>query len=88
MAEKVKKYDADKQNKFRKSKYLDAVFALLGRFGFAMEGADAPDSVKITVGYPEKPAVLTALHGFAQAKICRISFGFDFAKFNYRVFAH
>ncbi len=38
--------------------------------------------------YPDNPAVLTVLHSFAQAKICRISFGFDFTKCNYRVFSY
>ena len=53
-----------------------------------MNGLDVPETPALDILYPTNPALLTVIHAFASAKICRISFGFDFVKCNYRVFAH
>ena len=88
LSETVKEYESEKQQKYWTAKHLRDVFDCLVRFGFAVEESEVPEPSALTVGYPENPAVLTVLHSFAQAKICRISFGFDFTKCNYRVFSH
>lgn len=88
LADTVKESDREKQDKFYTTKHMRMVFDCLITFGFVFDGLDAPETLAVDVRYPENPAVLTVLHAFASAKICRISFGFDFAKCNYRVFAH
>lgn len=87
LADDINEYDAEKRTKYFKSKHVDLVFECLGRFGFHFERTDdASDEICVT--YPEHPTVVTALHAFASLRICRISFGFDFTKFNHRVLAH
>lgn len=85
LAEVIKEYDTEKQRKYWTSRHLPDVFDCLSGFGFVFDGIGTP---MLEIRYPENSAVLTVLHSFAQAKICRISFGFDFTKCNYRVFAH
>ncbi len=88
LAETINKYDNAKQDKFFEAKYLPLVFACLERFGFCFDGLEKGPKINITVTYPENPSVLKVLKAFAALGICRVSFGFDFTKFNYRVFAH
>lgn len=88
LSDTVKKHDPEKQLKFWTARHLPAVFACLVRFGFAVDGIDASKLTTLKIRYPQNPAVLTVLHSFAQTNICRSSFGFDFTKCNYRVFAH
>ncbi len=88
LSDTVKEFEKEKQDKFFTSKHMQMVFDCLAKFGFTFDGLDALETQVIEVRYPENPAVLTVLHSFAQAKICRINFGFDFTKCNYRVFAH
>ncbi len=88
LSEIVKEHEPEKQQKYWTSKHLRDVFECLVRFGFTMEESEVLEPPALKIGYPENPVVLTVLHSFAQAKICRISFGFDFTKCNYRVFAH
>ena len=85
LAEIIKESAPEKQAKFFASKHLREVFGCLERFGFVFDGLDTPE---LTVSFPENPAVLTVLRSFTSARICRISFGFDFTKCNYRVFAY
>lgn len=88
LAETVKEYEREKQDKFFTSKHMRAVFDCLASFGFVIDGLDAPEVFVLHIRYPASPAVLIALKAFAMPKICCLSFGFDFTKFNYRVFAH
>jgi len=88
LSETVKEFEKDKQDKFYTSRHLHEIFDLLGRFGFTAEDSDTLEPPALKIRYPGNPAVLTVLHAFTQARICRISFGFDFTKCNYRVFAH
>jgi len=88
LVDTIKESDKEKQDKFYKTKHMRAVFDCLTGFGFVFDGLDAPDTQVLDVRYPENPAVLTVLCAFASPKICRVSFGFDFTKCNYRVFAH
>ena len=85
LAETINEYDIEKQRKFFEAKHMRSVFACLEKFGFEIDGLDAE---KIVVCYPENPPVMTVIKAFATPRVCRISFGFDFTKFNYRVFAH
>lgn len=88
LADTVKESEKEKQDKFYTAKHMRMVFDCLTKFGFVFDGLDTPETLALDVRFPENPAVLTVLHAFASAKICRISFGFDFVKCNYRVFAH
>lgn len=88
LSDTVKEFEKEKQDKFFASKHMRMVFDCLSRFGFVFGGLETPETPTLNVRYPENPAILTVLHSFARAKICRISFGFDFTKCNYRVFAH
>ena len=88
LAEVIKESGKEKQEKFFAAKHMRMVFGCLTTFGFVFDGLDVPETQALEMRYPENPAVLTVLHAFASAKICRISFGFDFVKCNYRVFAH
>lgn len=85
LAENVKEHDANKRNKFFESKHMRSVFECLQKFGFQIDGLDH-EILHIQVS--NQPSVLIALKAFSTPKICRISFGFDFTKFNYRVFNH
>jgi hypothetical protein len=67
---------------------MRALFVCLERFGFEARGLNQSDPASLTLCYPARPAVMAALKAFAAPRICRVSFGFDFTKFNYRVFAH
>lgn len=87
LSETVKEYEQEKQKKFWFSKHLSAVFDCLSLFGFSVTGLNHPEITVLEIRYLENPGVLTVLHSFAQAKLCRICFGFDFTKCNYRVFA-
>ena len=86
LADTVKEFEKEKQDKFYTAKHMRMVFDCLTKFGFVFGGPDTPET--LDVRYPENPAVLTVLHAFASCKICRISFGFDFVKCNYRVLTH
>ena len=88
LAETIKRYDKIKQDKFFESKHLRAVLACLERFGFCFDGLEQDPKTEITVTYPDNPSVLKVLRAFAKHNICRVSFGFDFTKFNFRVLAH
>lgn len=85
LADTIKEFDKEKQDKYYSSKHMQAVFDCLTQFGFRFNSMETP---MLEIRYPQNPAVLTVLQAFASAKICRISFGFDFTKCNYRVFAH
>ena len=90
LAEKINEYSNEKQYKFFEVKNMRSVFECLKTFGFEIYGLDA-DINKIniiTVCYPKHPSVMNVIKAFAKPRVCRISFGFDFTKFNYRVFAH
>lgn len=88
LADVLKESGKENQDKFFIAKHMRMVFDCLTDFGFVLGGLDSPETLTLDIQYPENPAVLTVLHSFASAKICRISFGFDFTKCNYRVFAH
>ncbi|MCL2488159.1 MAG: hypothetical protein FWE80_05690 [Oscillospiraceae bacterium] len=90
LSEKINVYEPDKQRKFFQSKHLRAVFACLEAFGFEMGGigAEAHDITAITIRYPRRPSVIPVIKAFAAPRICRVSFGLDYTKFNHRVFAH
>jgi len=90
MAEKLNEYDRDKQNRFFESKNMRLVFSCLEKFGFEIGGIDTDikNMISISVRYPKQPSVINVIKAFAAPRVCRASFGFDFAKFNYRVFAH
>ena len=88
LAETVKEYDDDKRNKFFEAKHLRLVFSCLQKFGFQLKGLDDSEIRIVEISYPQHPSVITTLKAFCMPKICRISFGFDFTKFNYRVFAY
>lgn len=88
LAETIKEFEKEKQDKFYASKHMRSVFACFAKFGFVIDELDAPDIVTLEIQYPADPAVITVLKAFAVPKVCRLSFGFDFAKCNYRVFAH
>ena len=90
LADTLKKHDRDKQNKFFETKYVRAVFGLFERFGFEIKGlAKNPENISdIIISYPGCPAVIKVIKAFVMPRICKIGFGFDFTKFNYRVFSH
>ena len=88
LAETIKESGKEKQEKFFAAKHMRMVFDCLTNFGFIVNGLDVPETLALDILYPTNPALLTVIHAFASAKICRISFGFDFVKCNYRVFAH
>jgi len=90
LADHLKQHDRDKQNKFFKAKYVHAVFGLYEKFGFEIKGL--PEAYEknsnITISYPSQPSIVKVIKAFAMPRICKIGFGFDFTKFNYRVFSH
>jgi len=90
LAETVKKHDRDKQNKFFETKYVHAIFGLFVKFGFEIKGLDKnPDNISdIAISHPTCPSVIKVIKAFAMPRVCKIGFGFDFTKFNYRVFSH
>ena len=91
LASSINVFDADRRNKFFESKHIRPVFRILERFGFAVDGAGDEayeDAATLKIRYPQLPSVINAMKSFALPEICRASFGFDYAKFNYRVFAH
>ena len=96
LSEKINEYGKDKQNKFYGTKNMRSVFACLEKFGFEMDGINGIDGIdtdinkiaSITVRYPKRPSVINVMKAFAMPRVCRISFGFDFTKFNDRVFSH
>ena len=90
LAETLKSHDKEKQNKFYKSKYMRSVFECLEKFGFEIKGlADELENIsEIEICYPQMPSVINVIKSFSMPRICRINFGFDYTKFNYRVFAH
>ncbi len=85
LSDTTNEYRKDKQDKFFISKHMKLVFECLERFGFCIDGIEKEN---VTVNFPEYPAVLKVLKAFSALNICRVSFGFDFTKFNYRVFAY
>ena len=88
LAETIKEYDINKRNKFFESKHMRSVFECLQMFGFKVEGLEDSEIKSLRIQYPQQPSVIIALKAFSTPNICRISFGFDFTKFNYRVFSH
>lgn len=88
LAETIKEFGKEKQEKYFAAKHMRMVFDCLTDFGFIVNGLDVPETPALDILYPTNPALLTVIHAFASVKICRISFGFDFVKCNYRVFAH
>jgi len=90
LADTIKKHDNDKQLKFFKTKYVRAVFGLYEKFGFEIKGLDGTyeNFSNITISYPGMPSIITVIKAFAMPRICKIGFGFDFTKLNYRVFSH
>ena len=88
LAETIKEFGKEKQEKYFAAKHMRMVFDCLTDFGFIVNGLDVPETPALDILYPTNPALLTVIHALASAKICRISFGFDFVKCNYRVFAH
>jgi hypothetical protein len=90
LSEKINEYDKNKQSKFFESKNMRSVFLCLEKFGFELNGIDTDINKinSITIRYPKQPFVINVIKAFALPRVCRISFGFDFTKFNYRVFAH
>lgn len=87
LAETVKQFDREKQEKFYLAKHLPAVFACLTKFGFTVDETEASDTT-VELRYPADPSVISVLKAFSEPRICRVSFGFDFTKCNYRVFAY
>lgn len=88
LAESVNDYDKDKQKKFFETKHMRSVFECFEKFGFVVEGLDKEEFTTMTINYPKLPSVAKVIKAFAMPRICRVSFGFDFTKFNYRVFSH
>lgn len=87
LAETLNLYDVDKQNKFFETKHMRSLFECLSTFGFVIDGLNS-NLGSLQFSYPDNPAVIIALKAFSSPNICRSSFGFDFTKFNYRIFAH
>ncbi|MDL2287033.1 hypothetical protein LJB90_00495 [Eubacteriales bacterium OttesenSCG-928-G02] len=88
LAVALNEYSKDKQDKFFDTKQMRSVFDCLEEFGFEFDGLNKENNAKIAVKYPENPSILKVLKAFSLLNICRVSFGFDFTKLNYRVFAH
>jgi len=90
LAETLKEHDIAKQNKFFESNYIRSVFGCFERFGFEIKGlAEKRENISdITISYHDLPAIIKVIKSFSMPRICRISFGFEFTKFNYRVFSH
>ena len=90
LAEYLDKFDKSKRDKFFKSNHVYFLFSALEKFGFSIEGLDKQydDSALIKIKYPALLAVMNVIKAFSMPRICRASFGIDYAKFNYRVFSH
>nr|MBQ4318994.1 hypothetical protein [Clostridia bacterium] len=80
----IKEQTPLKRERFIKSKNVDKVFALLSRHGLEIKC----DGGRIIAGCPDNRALTAVIKAFSQPRICRECFGFDYAKFNYRVFAY
>ena len=90
LTETLKEYKKDKQNKFFISKYMRSVFRCFEMFGFEIKGLSEKleNASDIIISYPALPSIIKVIKSFAMPRICKIGFGFDFTKFNYRVFSH
>jgi len=90
LTDTIKQHDSDKQNKFFKEKYIHAVFGLYKKFGFEIKGLndEYEKNSNIIISYPSHPSIIKVIKAFAMPRICKIGFGFDFTKFNYRVFSY
>ena len=91
LSEIVNVYDTTKQSKFLETKHMWNVFGVIEQFGFLIEGLKQEaynEEAILEISYPKRPFVINVLKAFSMPRICRISFGFDYTKFNYHVFAY
>ncbi len=92
LSENIIESSHDKRKKIYQTKQVALLLQYLTKFGFEIENIHVNKPYNeirdFTVSYPKMPNVITVIKAFSMPRICRISFGFDYTKFNYRVFAH
>lgn len=86
LSAEIKEHTEEKRGSFFKAKNVGRVFELLGEHGLKFEHSGEGDTVRLTS--LNDGAIPRVIKAFAQPDICRECFGFDYTKFNYRVFAH
>lgn len=92
LSDKLKDIDLESLDKFIQRKQLHKVISYIEDFGFTFHGFNANKSIKhwqdCRVTYSKSPRMLWVIKAFSMPKLCRISFEMDYARFNYKVFAH
>lgn len=92
LSEDITELNTDKRKKVYESKQVALVLEYLIQFGFTIDNFNRNKPYEemefIKLFYPNMPAICHVIKAFSKPRICRISFGFDYTKFNYRVFAY
>lgn len=92
LTDKVKSIERDKFDKFYTAKHVSAVLKYLITFGFVIDGfvedKKFSELQQLKITFPRKPHITNIIKAFSRPRICRISFGFDYTKFNYRIFSY
>ncbi|QUI24536.1 hypothetical protein HZI73_20500 [Vallitalea pronyensis] len=92
LTDKIKTIDSETFDKFYSTKHVSSIFKYLTAFGFVIDGfiedKKFSELQQLEITFPSNPPIINIIKAFSRPCICRISFGFDYAKFNYRIFAH